>query len=184
MKTMLSLGINEFVTRQTAESRFSHFEGTWEELRDLVADNFDKAKPGYKDGVVLVPVPPDRFKSGVVELTSETKLKTTFEPRREGEDHYLQTVAIGAPKTPAKFVEIAVYSHATLLARNEQSTDKDWEVVTILARATEGEEPMTPMTMARNMLGLTGGTSATYTAEEFARAIVYWSKRCMSGGSQ
>jgi hypothetical protein len=181
---MLSLGINSFVTRQTAESRFSHFEGTWDELVNLVTENFDKAKPGYKDGVVLVPVSPDRFKSGVVEVTAETVLKTTFAARSEGEDAYLQTVAIGAPKTQAKFVEVAVYSHATLLERNEQSTDKDWEIVTILARASEGEEPMNPMTMARNMLGLTGGTSATYTAEQFAQAIVYWSKRCMSGGSQ
>ena len=40
---------------------------------------------------------------------------------------------------------------------------------------------MHPVAMARNMLGLPGGSEATYTAEEFATAIVYWSTRAMCG---
>ena len=57
------------------------------------------------------------------------------------------------------------------------------------ATATRGAEPPTPMAMARNMangLGLPegiGGTARTYSAEEFMRAILYWSKRTMCAGS-
>ncbi len=76
-------------------------------------------------------------------------------------------------ETPAKLVNVVCYSAAALLENGgERSTDCDWEIVTILA--TSGEiEPMHPLTMARNFLGLAGGTSSTYTAEEFATAIAF-----------
>ena len=98
---MPTFALNSFVSRQTADSRFSHFEGSSEELLDLVASNFDKAKPGYKDGVLLVPVPCNGFFSGVVEITPETTLRATFEARREGEAPFVQIEAVGAPKLPA-----------------------------------------------------------------------------------
>ena len=58
------VGVNFFVRRQTAQSRFSHFVGSWGELLCLVAKHFSQAKPGYRDGVMMVPVPPERFFSG------------------------------------------------------------------------------------------------------------------------
>ena len=60
-------------------------------------------------------------------------------------------------------------------------TDCEWELVSINARPTPEPEPLTPDTMARNFLELPGGTKADYTAEEFARAILYWSCRAMLG---
>lgn len=182
--TQTTVAVNSFVTRQTPESKFSHFEGTFEELVELVLANFASAKPGYKDGVLLVPVPADRFKSGLVEVTKETVLKSTFEARREGELPYIQTVAVGASKLPAKVVEIVLYRHDVLAENKERSTDAEWEIISINARPTEELEPLSPMAMARNMMGLPGGTKAVYTAEQFAESILYWSTRVMSGGSQ
>ena len=53
-------------------------------------------------------------------------------------------------------MEIALYRHDVLAEKNEQSTDAEWEVVTVKARVSEGPEPMTPYTMARNFLELPG----------------------------
>lgn len=177
------IGINSFVTRQTADSKFSHFGGSWEELVSLVEKYFGEAKSGYRDGVMLVPVPSDGFFSGVVEVNSDTPLKATFEARRKGEDPYLQIVALGGEKLPAKTVDVVLYRRDVLLEEGPDhvSTEAEWEVISINARPTEEPEPLTPMAMARNFLVLPGGTKADYTAEEFARSIIYWSKRAMHG---
>lgn len=180
---MPSIGINPFVRRQTVESRFSHFEGDLQRVANMAKDMFSKAKPGYRDGVLLVTVPAEGFFSGVVEVTEETKLKTTFEARRKGEDPVLVTVAIGAEKLPAENVELVLYRRDVLLEEGEDSapTGCEWELVSINARPTPEPEPMTPDAMARNFLALPGGTKAEYTAEEFARSILYWSCRAMAG---
>lgn len=175
------IAVNQFVERQTADSRFSHFAGTWEELVELVKANFEKAKPGYRDGVMTVPVPADGFFSGVVELTEDTPLKAEFSARRKGEDAYINVVAVGGNKIPAKSVEIVVYRHDVLEADGDASTDAEWEIISINARPTDESEPMTPVAMARNFLGMAGGTTAEYTAQQFAEAIIYWSKRAMKG---
>jgi hypothetical protein len=68
-----------------------------------------------------------------------------------------------------------------LAENNEAETDSDWEIISINARATVDDEPLTPMAMARNFLEFTGGTKAEYSAEEFAKSIVYWSNKAMKG---
>jgi hypothetical protein len=177
----MKIATNSFVRRQIADSKFSHFSGSWEQLEALVEMHFEKAQQGYKDGVMLVPVPCEGFFSGVVEVAEGVELKATFSARRKGEAPYLDVVALGGAKLPAKAVEIVLYRHDVLAADNEQSTDAEWEIISLNARPTEGPEPMHPMAMARNQLGLAGGTKAEYTAEQFAGAIVYWSTRAMKG---
>lgn len=177
---MSKVGVNAFIRRQTPESKFSHFAGTWEELVALVEQRFHFSKPGYRDGVILVPVPPIGFYTDVVEVTPETKLHATFEARANGEVPFIQVVAVGGEKLPALAVEIVVYRHNVLAEDGDASTDCEWEIISINARPTEDPEPLTPMAMARNFLEqYLGGTKATYTAEEFAEAIVYWSTRAM-----
>ncbi len=181
----MTIGINKFVLRQTAGSKYSHYVGSWEELRALTEKHFAEAKPGYRDGVLLVPVPSDGFFSGVVELTPDTPLKAVFEARKKGEAPYVQVEALGGAKLPAKVVDVVLYRRDVLLAdgADKVSTEAEWEVISLNARPTEGPEPLTPMAMARNLLELPGGTKATYSAEEFARAIVFWSSRAMRAGS-
>lgn len=174
----MKFAINEFVRRQTAGSRFSHFEGTEEELLALIEANFPLAKPGYRDGVELVPVPAEGFYSGVVEVQSpDAELEIRFSARQEGEDPYLHVVSTTGMKDAAKFVELVMYRHDVL--GDDASTEADWELISINARSSAEEEPLTPVAMARNLLELPGGTKAEYTPEQFAKAIIYWSTRVM-----
>lgn len=175
---MKIFGVNALTLRQTAESKYSHFSGSTNELLELVSHGFNFAKE-VRDGVASVPVPPEKFFSGVVEVTPDTPLRTVFSVRRKGEDPYVQVEALGGKKLPAKVVEIICYRHDVL--GSDASTDAEWEVVSINARPTDEPEPPTPVAMARNFLELPGGTKATYSAEEFARSIIYWSRRAMRG---
>jgi hypothetical protein len=204
MQMMKRVGVNPFVRRQSPESQFSHFNGTWEELVALVEENLDKphcVKPGYRDGVQLVSVMPDRFRSGVVEVTESTPLRAVFNARRKGENPYIQVEAVGGEKLEALVVDIVLYRHDVLAAdgdatkcekcdgSGEEPCDAcggtghvyEWEIISINARPTLKEEPMHPMAMARNLLGLPGGSAAKYTPEEFANAILYWSHHAMCG---
>lgn len=179
---MKKIGLNTFArTRHTKFSPYSFYAGAEADLIALTEQHFGSAKPGYKEGVVLVPVPADKFYSGVVQVAPDTQLRAEFKARREGEEPYIQVFAVNAAdkKGPAKVVEIVCYSKDVL--GTEATEGAEWEIVSVNARETEDEEPPTPLAMARNMLGLPGGTQATYTAEQFARAITYWSNRVMCG---
>ena len=91
------VGVNEFVKRQTKLSRFSHFEGTWEELERLACEEIIE-RPDSKP--LLLRVPPERFWSGVVEIGERMELIARFGARREGEKPYTWIEAV-APKSPA-----------------------------------------------------------------------------------
>jgi hypothetical protein len=173
-----TITVNPFVTRQTPESRFSHYEGSWEELEALVLEHFDKAQPGYRDGVVLVPVPPERFYASTVEVTEGMKLGARFEARQEGEAPVLSIVAHDVPKQLAKAVDIVLYRADVLAEDDDRSSEAEWEIISVNARVSETPEPMDPVTMARNYLHLAGGTKGEFTAEEFAEAIIYWATHC------
>ena len=187
---MIKVACSEFVKRQTKESGFSHFSGTWEVLEALVNVNMlipGNVKPGYKDGVILVKVPAEvvtnkwswYFYSAIVDVTPLTKLSAHYAPRMPGEDPHIR-VAAKAKKQKAKYVEIVCYRHDVLEEDNDRSTDAEWEIICIKARTSEEEEPMDPYTMARNFLHMKGGTKANFTPEQFAKSIVYWNNHCMT----
>ncbi len=86
----MKIHINKFVTRQTPESKFSSinpnclapFQDPWMLLRFLVYENWNERKPGYRDGVVLVPLPGVFFLSPVTTLVAGMNLSATYQPRR------------------------------------------------------------------------------------------------------
>jgi hypothetical protein len=178
------IGVSDFVRRQTPESAHNHFAGSWEELAALVHHHWPQRRSSpHNPGVALVPMPVkwlDRFYTSLVKITPETPLKATFAPRAEGEAAFVQIAAPGYSKQPAKRVELVVYSHETLAQDGDapEPRQADHYLVSINAYASEADEPMHPMTLARNFLGLKGGTQplVPYSAEEFAQAIVYWSQ--------
>ena len=175
----------EFVKRQTPESGYSHFEGTWADLEDMVefhmTYNPGAITPGYRDGVVLLELPPSYFQSAIVDLTEDTQLNANYAPRRLGEDPFIR-VSAKSKKQEAKHASVVLYRHDVLEENNERETNAEWEIVAIKARVTEEEEPMDPYTMARNFLHLKGGTKGDFTAEQFAKSIVYWNNHCMTTG--
>lgn len=189
-RKMPKIECNTFVKRQTKESPFSDFDGSWDELAKLAELYFNtkNMRVGYKFGVVLIDVAREsdiaKFRSGVVTLTETTPLTVEFKARREGEIAFLNVLARGV-KTAAKRVDIVLYSRALLVEEGEQvPNDVDYQIVSVNARTQDEPEPMTPTAMARNFLGLPGGTKAEYTAEQFAQAIVYWSTHAMHGGDR
>jgi hypothetical protein len=175
----------EFVKRQTKESGYSHFDGTWEDLEEMseILLRFGQFRPGYRDGVILIDITinASRFYSAVVELNESSELTANYAPRREGEDPFIR-VSAAAKKQRARYASIVLYRHDVLEENNERETKAEWEIVAIKARVTEEEEPMDPYTMARNFLHLKGGTKGDFTAEQFAKSIVYWNSHCMTTG--
>lgn len=174
-----TIGINDFCRRQTEKSSFSHFVGGDEMLIALTKAGFSTATQGDREGVLKVSVNPGGFFCGVTRITRDTQLVTRFEARREGERPYKQTRAVGAVKAPAEAVTIIIYSREALAEDDDNSTDCDWEIVSINACATHGEQPPTPVSMMRNFLGLAGGTRMNYDSGQWARSIKYWSEHAM-----
>ena len=82
-----------------------------------------------------------------------------------------------------------MYRRDVLEENDEQSTDAEWEIVSINASPDDQETPMPPMTRARNILELEGGTSAKLEdkspeelialIQEMARDIVYWNQHAV-----
>lgn len=158
----------------------TRFDGTPEALLDLVAAHWGEREPGYgrsdRSRVVVVSVPPDRFRASTVPVDENTVLHADVHRRQDFEDPVIRVRAEGEPE-PARFARVVLYSKEALVENGgARTTDADWEVVALLASAV-ADEPMHPTTMARNFLEKPGGTFAPYTAEQFAEAIWYWAQR-------
>lgn len=191
MKNLIVL-TNDFVKRQTPESHWSHFDGTWERLEALVIENFKRRRRGYRAGVVLVPVPPEGFWTPIVKIRETDEYETTCEIRRDGEKPALSTHATNRTKEPAASVDIVLYREDVLAEdplngidpKDVSPSDNIWEIISINASPLpEGEKiPMKPYAMVRNELGLPGGTDATYSKHEYINAIRFWSEHTMASG--
>jgi hypothetical protein len=159
----------------------STFQGAEDELIALAAARWHERRPGIgrkdTEKVVVIPVPPERFACATVLVGEDTPLEARLARRQPHEDPYIE-VRAAAPAPRARYAALVLYSAATLLENGgERSGDFDWEIVSIQA-SIEADEPMHPLTMARNFLAKPGGTPCDYTARQFAEAIDYWSRRC------
>ena len=121
------------------------------------------------------PLVVENFVCSKVHISKAHSLGAWIERRQTGEDEYVRIGCEGEP-LKAKLVKIVLYSQFELLKNDgKRSGDFDWEIVSIIATDDENE-PMQPLTMARNFLEKDGGTPREYTAHEFADAIWYWSQ--------
>lgn len=177
--------------RQTPASEFTHWTLTEAQVLALVDENFNKRKPGYREGVVLVPVPPEGFFSPVVILKEGDKLIGEYKARRPGESPRKSVHAINnASKTPAVGVDVILY-HRDVLAEDEDAMDltgAEWEIVSVNARVTEEEQPIAPMTLLANHFHLDGGTKTGMSPAEFERAleasVLYWKDKALLACSE
>ncbi len=177
----LKLGWSDFARRRHVPAG-SHvwFRGGEAELLDLVRAHWVRRRPGAGrrdlDQVVIVPVPPRGFVSATVKVDERTPLRAEFTRRQPHEEGYIRVLASG-PREEVRHAAVVLYAAETLLENDgTRSGDYDWEVVCLLAGPV-ADEPMDPLTMARNMLEKPGGTYCAYTAEQFAEAIWYWAGR-------
>lgn len=182
---MPSIGINNFVRRQTEDSQFTHYQGSWDDLAHRTKEIFDAGyyHRGYRDGVVLVSMGSDEcnlfWTYDNFPMFEGMKIEASYEktPGREHEPPKIQ-IKIREPKKQCKFVDIVLYRHDVLAENNEQSTDAEWEIVSINGRISEKPIPMDPLTIVRNWKHLPGGTemrgrSAEEVLEMLCESILY-----------
>jgi hypothetical protein len=191
----MKIHVNDFVKRQTAESHFSHFTGTWEELVEQVEANFDSAKPGYRDGVLLVPVDPGTstipgFYSGVMQLSEGNVLVGNFESRRDGEEPRKVVTTEGREKLPAKSVEIVLYASTVLKEGGDNglpAEEGNWEIISVNANPFDEEMPIDPNVLMHNHFGSEGGTATGLPDAEFVAMLrtsfEFWKDKAMCGGA-
>ena len=180
---MIQLEVNDFVRRQVEGSGKTYAKDlTFEEIVNHASDRFASGyfREGYRDGVVIVEAADEmtsHFVCPYVKIDQTTELKAESFRRQEGEEPYIQIrAAIGSP-LPVGKVEFILYRHDVLAENNENTTDAEWELISIQA-VPEGVDqlPMGPVTMMRNQLELPGGTKANYSSEQWAEAVRFWQK--------
>ena len=143
------------------------------------------AKPGYRDGVLLVPVGPQGFHAAVVDLEEGDEFGGVYEPRQPGEEPRCQ-IFVKKDKQPAESVEIVLYRHDVLAENNERSTDADWEIISINASTLPAgyEVPMRVGTMLANHFQVSGGTATGWSDEELVaklrEAFMFWKDKALA----
>lgn len=171
------LAVNEFAKRHTASSPFSHFEGPWEELIALVEDNMEEAKPGFRLGVLVVPVPPEKFRTPVVIVEPETRAETSYSPRVKGEKPRWTVPKVPGEKGHPSHAAVVIYAHDVLQEDGDASTTAEWEIVTLVAGYAENEPPH-PTVVIANHFGWDGATKDNLSDAEFVEllriASDYW----------
>lgn len=177
----MSVAINKFARGRHFDptTGFSQCTLTETKLCASVSQVLDAgdARPGYRDGVLLVALLAEGFTSPVVELVEGDRLVGTYTARRAGEEprKHVQVVRDGAKQAPAKSVEVVLYA-STLLAEDGdndlEAVEGNFEIVSINASVNEGgDEPMPPETLLANHFGESGGTHTQMSDEEFVAAL-------------
>jgi hypothetical protein len=180
-----SIAVSEFVKRQTKESEFSYFDGTWEQLKALAEKHFyDNKSAATRPDVLLVNVPPLLFYSGIVTLKEGDLLTGVYKARQPGEVPRKSVQAVKGEKLPASSVQLILYSHDALAEKNEHSSDADWEIISINASPVEGVEVPIPIgALIANYFDFDGGTKTTMTPEQFIAQLkesaIFWQNKAM-----
>ena len=178
---MTTIGINDFVRRQIKGSGKTYSDSlTFEDVVKHVRVQFQSGffRPGYRDGVVIVEGSKTIAKDFVcpfIKITHNTNLKAEWVKRQDEEEEYIQIRALNGEPLKAGKVEFILYNHATLMENEEQTSNADWELISMHA-LPEGVNslPMGSVTMMRNQLDLKGGTKGLYTTEEWAESVRFW----------
>jgi len=158
-----------------------------EKLIETIRANFHLGTKGYRDGVLLVPVPPEGFLSSLIPLQEGDTFTGRYKARRAGETPRKSYVKEGASKAPALSCKIVLY-RADVLAEDGENTlpssVENWEVVSINASPTEDETPIHPDTLMYNHFHLSGGTATKMSDAEFVeqlrRSFIYHSQMVMA----
>lgn len=141
----------------------------------LVVNNFTMAKTG------TLPL----------SLNNLSYLKTGYEARNDKElpvlSRWLEIPEILTPR--AEYLVIVLYSRYQcekewLENNNEEpfelDIDTDYGVVAILGQMEDIEQPMNPITMMRNALGISeGGSGVPLDREKYMESVEFWSKNAI-----
>lgn len=180
---METVGVNTFVQRQIEGSGKTYSKLlTFEDIALDAQEQMDKNQfdEGYRDGVRIVRASSKNIKHfhcPFVKIDRNTALISRVVRRQDNEESYIQTRAKSGEPLAAGKVEYIIYRKDVLAENNENSTDSEWELISIHAIPNGVDKmPMGPVTMMRNQLNLEGGTRAHYTSEEWAESVEFWQK--------
>ena len=175
------VAINEFVKRQVKGSGKTYSDiMTFKEIASHAEEQMELGyyKEGYRDGVRIVSCDTSlvhNFYCPFIKINEQTQLNAKWIKRQDGEEPYIQIRALNGAPLPAGKVEYILYRHDVLVENNEQSTDAEWELISIQAIPVGIEHfPIGPGTMMRNQLDLIGGTKANYLSEQWAESVRFW----------
>jgi len=167
------IGVSEFVKRQTEDSQFTYYKGSWKDLANRTVKAFKEGNytKGYRDGVVLVHIP--KWEASLFStydaypMFEGMKLDAQWAkvPGREHEPAKLQ-IKILEPRIPCNYVDIVIYRKDVLEEDRDNVTGADWDIVSINGRLAKDPPPIDPMTLVRNWLHLKGGTKMKGTTPE------------------
>jgi len=166
-----------FATRQTADSQFTHWTISEEELIQRIIDGFPNMEKGYRNGVILIPINPEGFFSSIVQLNAGDSFHGELSARQEGEDPRKHFYVIG-DKVPAHSVKVVLYNKEVLAENDENRSDAEWEIISVNSSPNEEDVPIPVDALIYNHLGLSGGTASNMTDEEFViqlrKSVVFW----------
>tara|TARA_Y100000034_G_C6866993_1_gene395287 strand:+ start:359 stop:925 length:567 start_codon:yes stop_codon:yes gene_type:complete len=175
--------IHPFVRRQVADSKFSYYDGDFEDAIEVVTiQEWDSAEVVQLESgqIRKVRLSDTRdFYSSIVKIDDDTELVATSDARQEDEESHIVVEAYGN-KMPAKSVTLIFYDREAL-GEDDAIVDIEggWFLISINASPFEKDFPMNPLTMARNQMGKIGGTKREYTPQEWAEAVWFWSQHAL-----
>lgn len=137
----------------------------------LIIPNFTKCKSGSEE----------------ITISNYQYLRSGYSARRDGELPVLtRWFEFPVEMPPAKYLQLVLYSKDQLIkesqARNEEvgSDLEDWNIIAILGQNSGKIEPMIPVTMMRNALGMEeGGNGHPLDKEEYQKSVDFWSNRAV-----
>jgi len=95
--------------------------------------------------------------------------------KKEHEEPYIQTRALNGSLLKTGKVELILYSNNVLKEKNENTTDLEWELISMNSVPKGIDKmPMGPVTMMRNQLNLNGGTKAFYSSNDWANSVKFY----------
>ena len=116
---------------------------------------------------------------GVLPITPKNlvRLRSGYEARTESELPVLVRWFSGLKAPKAAWLDVIVYSAEQLAAEGDRIEPAEWGIVNLLAVAKPSEQPMTPMTMLRNALGIAeGGSGVPLDRAAYLESVQYWER--------
>lgn len=159
---------------------------TEEDVLSRVQLGFNSAgcvRPGYRDGVLLVSLPNVAgFKRRVKKLVEGDYLFGKYQARVAGETPRKKVGVLHVGELPdAVAVDAVLYHRDVLNETEDMHRPYDYEIVALLGKESEGDEPMDVETLLHNHFLSDGGTSTQMSDSEFVEALrkshAYWKDR-------
>lgn len=163
--TYIDMESGEFINTLnncTHSSSHTIIDGYADFCKLVVVQNFTNAKTGTMK----------------IDLTTLPYLKSGYSRRKDSELSVLSTwLEIPKQFVPkAQYLVVVVYSKEQLAKEGTIIID-EWGVVAILAQMTNNEEPMKPITMMRNALGIDeGGSNVKLDRQAYEKSVKFWSE--------